>query len=176
VGGVGARYSRPRLISPDDDCSQFSCGDEVYDEWLRRYSLQNHAAGASRTYVTLHGGQVVGYYALATASIQHSDATPKVAKGMPRPVPAVLLGRLAVDQKEQHRGLGSHLVRDAISRTVEAAEIVGIRVLLVHAGSETLCSFYQSLDFEPSPTDPMHLMLLLKDARAIIARSGDDQG
>ena len=134
-------------------------------------ALPNHFAGGARTYVTLQGGQVVGYYALAAASVQHREATPRVAHGMPRPVPAVLLGRLAVDQKEQHRDLGSHLVRDAITRTADAAEIVGIRVLLVHAGSEDLCRFYQGLDFEPSPTDPMHLMLLLKDARAIIARS-----
>ncbi len=79
-----------------------------------------------------------------------------------------------MDQKEQHRGLGSHLVRGAITRTVDAAEIVGIRILLVHAGSEDLCNFYRGLDFEPSPTNPMHLMLLLKDARAIIARSSAD--
>jgi ribosomal protein S18 acetylase RimI-like enzyme len=171
VGGVGPRYSRPRPISQDDDTSQFSCGDEVYDRWLQRFALPNHFGGGARTYVTLLGAQVVGYYALAAASIQHADVTHRVAHGMPRPVPAVLLARLAIDQKEQHRGLGSHLVRDAITRTVEAAEIVGIRILLVHADTDALCGFYQGLDFERSPTNPMHLMLLLKDAKAIITRS-----
>jgi len=85
---------------------------------------------------------------------------------MPQPVPAVLLGRLAVSLKEQGQGLGRYLVRDAILRTLNAASIVGVRVLLVHAASEDVRRFYERLDFEPSPTDPLHLMLLLKDARA----------
>lgn len=165
MGGVGG-YGRPRPIAQDDDTSQFSCGDETLDRWLRRYALMNHVGGGARTYVTTRGGKVAGYYALAATSIQRADATPRAAHGMPQPVPAVLLGRLAVSQKEQGRGLGRHLVRDAIIRTLNAAEIVGIRVLLVHAASEDVRRFYLRLDFEPSPTDPLHLMLLLKDARA----------
>ena len=109
---------------------------------------------------------MVGYYALAATSIQRADLTFKAAHGMPQPVPAVLLGRLAVSQKEQAQGLGRYLVRDAIIRTLNAAAIVGVRVLLVHAASEDVRRFYERFDFEPSPTDPLHLMLLLKDARA----------
>lgn len=165
MGGV-TRYGRPRPILQDDDTSQFSCGDETLDRWLRRYALMNHVGGGVRTYVTTRDREVAGYYALAATSIQRADATSRAGHGMPQPVPAVLLGRLAVDQKEQRHGLGTHLVRDAIIRTLNAAEIVGVRVLLVHAASEDVRRFYLRLEFEPSPTDPLHLMLLLKDARA----------
>lgn len=164
--GRVAGYGRPRPIAQDDDTSQFSCGDEGLDRWLRRYALMNHVGGGARTYVTTRGGEVVGYYALAATSIQRADVTFRAAHGMPQPVPAVLLGRLAVSQKEQGQGLGRYLVRDAILRTLNAAAIVGVRVLLVHAASENVRLFYERLGFEPSPTDPLHLMLLLKDARA----------
>lgn len=164
------RYSRPRPITNDDDLSAFSCGEPSLDEWLRRFALANHLAGGSRCFVTCRQEKVVGYYALATASIQHDDATRRVRQGMPRPIPAVLLGRLAVDQKEQGHGLGKHLLRDAIIRTLDAADLVGVRVLLVDALSEDARAFYLRFDFEPSPTDAMHLMLLLKDARALLHR------
>ena len=87
---------------------------------------------------------------------------------MPNPVPVILLSRLAVDRKEQHKGLGKHLLRDAITRSVQAADIVGVRALLVHALHDSARSFYEHFEFEPSPTDPLHLLLLMKDARAII--------
>lgn len=133
--------------------------------------MMNQVGGGARTYVTTRGGQVVGYYALAATSIQRGDATPRAVHGMPQPVPAVLLGRLAVSQKEQGQGLGRHLVRDAVIRTLNAADIVGVRVLLVHAVSEDVRHLYLRLDFEPSPTDPLQLMLLLKDARASLGGS-----
>jgi GNAT superfamily N-acetyltransferase len=170
VGGVG-EPSRPRPISQKDDTSQFSCGDDQLDEWLRKHAVANHFGGGARTYVTTRGSsQVVGYYALATATVQRADATPRVAKAMPQPIPAILLGRLGVDQKEAGRGLGSALLRDAILRTLEAAEVVGVRVLLVHAASEDARTFYLKRGFEQSPTDSMHLMILLKDARASLER------
>jgi GNAT superfamily N-acetyltransferase len=171
VGRVSPAYSRPGPITQADDTSQFSCGDEVLDQWLRRYALANHFGGGARTYVTLRGSQVVGYYALAVASIQRADAIPRVAKAMPTPVPAILLGRLGVDLKEAGRGLGTHLLRDAIIRTLNAAEVVGVRVLLVHAASEDARNFYLKRGLEPSPTDPMHLMVMLKDARSIVGPS-----
>jgi GNAT superfamily N-acetyltransferase len=159
------RHSAPRPIEPGDDTSVFSSGDTALDEWLKRYALVNHTAGAARVYVTLHEGQVVGYYALAAASIMKSDATERAGRAMPQPIPAILLGRLAVSQKEQGHGLGKHLLRDAIVRTLTAAEAIGVRVLLVHCASESARNFYLNFGFEPSPTDPMHLILMLKDAR-----------
>jgi GNAT superfamily N-acetyltransferase len=163
-------YSTPRPISADDDTSSFSSGDSALDEWLKRYALVNHTAGAARVFVTLRDTQVVGYYALAATSIMRDDATERAAKAMPQPVPAILLGRLAISQKEQGHGLGKHLLRDAVTRTLLAAEAIGVRVLLVHAVSEDARQFYLHFGFEPSPTDPLHLMLLLKDARQAARR------
>ncbi|HWF82027.1 MAG TPA: GNAT family N-acetyltransferase [Streptosporangiaceae bacterium] len=168
MGRVGPGYSRPRPIGQDDDTSQFSCGDDPIDQWLRRYAIANHFGGGARTYVTLRDSQVVGYYALAAASIQRADATPRAAKAMPQPVPAILLGRLGVDRKEAGQGLGTFLLRDAVIRTLGAADVIGVRVLLVHAASEDARNFYLKRGFDPSPTDPMHLMVLLKDARSIL--------
>lgn len=160
-----SRYDAPRPIESGDDTSAFSCGDSALDEWLKRYALVNHNAGAAKVYVALREGQIVGYYALAAASIMRADATERAGKAMPQPIPAILIGRLAVSQKEQGHGLGKHLLRDAITRTLGAAEAIGVRVLLVHCASEDARNFYLNFGFEPSPTDPLHLMLMLKDAR-----------
>lgn len=160
-------YSRPRAIREDDDTATFDSGEPSLDEYLRKRAYANHLQGASRCFVTCRRGRVVGYYALAAAGVQRSDALGKVRRNMPEPVPVILLSRLAVDRKEQGHGLGSHLLRDAIARCVEAAEIIGVRAMLVHALHEDARAFYAHFDFEPSPTDPLHLMLLIKDARAL---------
>ncbi|MEO6503400.1 MAG: GNAT family N-acetyltransferase [Jatrophihabitantaceae bacterium] len=165
-------YSTPRPISSEDDLADFDSGEPSLDEWLKKRSITNQATGASRCFVTCRDGRVVGYYALATGSIQRLEASLRVGQAMPEPIPVVLLGRLAVDLKEQGRLLGSNLLRDAIARTVAAAEIVGIRALLVHALHDRAREFYLHYDFEPSPTDPLHLMLLMKDARKIVRRPG----
>jgi len=161
-------YSTPRPITSDDDLADFDSGEPSLDEWLRKRSITNQATGASRCFLTCSGGRAVGYYALATGSVQRREASTRVSQGMPEPIPVVLLGRLAVDRKEQGRRLGSHLLRDAIARSVAAAEIVGIRALLVHALHDRAREFYLHHDFDPSPTDPLHLMLLMKDARKIV--------
>ena len=80
----------------------------------------------------------------------------------------MLLARLAVDQTEQRRGLGKALLKDALLRTSQAAEIAGIRALLVHAKDDEARAWYASFDFEPSPTDAYHLFLLMKDLRALL--------
>ncbi len=163
-------YSLPRPIAADDDTSSFDSGEPPLDDYLRQRALANHVQGASRCFVTCRAGRVVGYYALASASVQHRDVTGKVRRNMPDPVPVILLSRLAVDRGEQGCGLGKHLLRDAILRSVAASEIIGVRALLVHALNDTACAFYAQFDFEPSPTDPLHVLLLLKDARAAIGR------
>ncbi len=163
-------YSLPRPIAVDDDTSSFDSGEPPLDDYLRQRALANHVQGASRCFVTCRAGRVVGYYALASASVQHRDVTGKVRRNMPDPVPVILLSRLAVDREEQGSGLGKHLLRDAILRSVAASEIIGVRALLVHALNDTACAFYAHFHFEPSPTDPLHLLLLMKDARAAIGR------
>jgi predicted N-acetyltransferase YhbS len=163
-------YGLPRPISEDDDTASFDSGEPSLDEYLRNRALTNHLQGASRCFVTRRDDQIVGYYALASASIQHRDLAGRFRRNMPDPVPAILLSRLAVHHKEQGSGLGRALLRDAIARSVRAAEIVGVRVLLVHALHERARAFYLHFDFEPSPTDPLHLLLLMKDARAAMSR------
>ncbi len=161
-------YSRPRPIREDDDTSTFDSGETTLDTYLRRRALANDVRGASRCFVTCRGGRVVGYYAMAAAGIKRVDAPGKVRRNMPDPIPVILLSRLAVDRQHQHVGLGKHLLRDAIARCVRAADVVGVRAMLVHALDEQARAFYAQFDFETSPTDPLHLMLLIKDARALV--------
>lgn len=163
-------YSLPRRIAEGDDTTEFDSGEPSLDDYLRRRALANHVQGASRCFVTCRDGRVMGYYALASASVQHAEVAGKVRRNMPDPVPVILLSRLAVDGKEQGSGLGKNLLRDAIHRAVEASEIIGVRALLVHALNDTARAFYAHFGFEPSPTDPLHLLLLINDARPIVGR------
>jgi len=160
---VRSGYTVPRLLAVDDHLDGFDSGKPELDQWLVRQAQRNQAGGGSRTYVTTRDGRVVGYYSLATGSVVHAEASGKVRRNQPNPIPVILLGRLAVDRKDQGRGLGAHLLRDAITRTVAAANIVGVRAMLVHALHEQARQFYLNFDFEPSPTDPFHLFLLIKD-------------
>ncbi len=164
-------YSQPVPLTAGAAIDRFDCGEPDLNDWLAKYALGNERSGASRCFVTSRDGLVVGYYALATGSVLQVDATPRIGHGMPEPIPVVLLGRLAVDLKEQGKGLGSDLLRDSITRTVAAADIIGVRAMLVHALNVPAREFYLHYGFERSPTDDDHLMLLLKDARRV-ARGG----
>ena len=140
----------------------------MLDEWLKRRARRNETEGASRTLVICEGRRVVGYHSLAAASVLHSVAASKVRRNMPDPVPAVLLGRLAIDRTLHSRGLGADLLRDAVLRTLSAAETIGVRALLVHAISEQAKSFYERHGFRPSPIEPMTLMITIDEARRIV--------
>ena len=161
-------YSAPRPIREDDDVSAFDCGEPALDEYLRSRALANHVEGASRCYVTCRDGRVVGFYALASASVERRATAGAVRRNMPDPIPVILLSRLAVHRAEQHQGLGRHLLRDAIIRSVRAADLIGVRALLVHAINDDARSFYYANGFVPSPTDPLHLILLIKEARRFV--------
>lgn len=167
---MSGTYSQPRPIQPDDDVADFASSEPDLDDYLRTYALGNHRGGGSRCFVTCLDGPVVGYYALAAGSIARAEATRRVGQSMPNPVPVILIGRLAVDRKHQGRGLGSHLLRDAIAKSVEAGELIGARAILLHAMNDNARSFYLHFNFEPSPTDDYHLMLLMKDARKLVHR------
>ena len=158
------RISAPEKLSPDHDLSQFDCGEPALDDWLKRRALQNEESGASRTYVVCAGKRVVGYYALAVGAVAHSGAPGRIRRNMPDPVPVMVLGRLAVDQTAQGHNSGHGLLRDAILRTIQAAEIAGIRAILVHAISERAKQFYVRSGFTPSPVDPMTLMITVAEA------------
>lgn len=155
VGGMG--------FNPD----RFRCGDESLDRWLRKRAAKNEEEGGTRTFVVCRSGtrEVVGYYALATGGLLPKEATGRVRRNMPAPIPVVILCRLAVDERYHGRGIGKGLVRDAILRTLRAAESVGVRALLVHAIDDRAAKFYRVCGFRPSPVDERTLMLLLKDVR-----------
>ena len=161
-------YSPPRPIHAEDDLASFDCGEPSLNEYLHKRAFRNDQSGASRCYVTLRDGRVVGYYALAMTSIQQASAPGKVRRNMPDPIPAILLSRLATDLKEQGQGLGANLLRDAITKAVEASRIIGARCLLVHALSKNAAAFYAHFEFMESPTDPYHLLLLTKDAEKLV--------
>jgi GNAT superfamily N-acetyltransferase len=142
----------------------FDSGAPELDEWLEHYSWQNQRANNAITYVTVFDGRVVGYYAIAVASVARESAPAPVAKGAPMHVPCLLLARLAVERKTQGHGLGRGLLVDALQRTVGLAESVGIRALLVHARDEAARQFYLAqAEFQESPSDPLHLLLPVKD-------------
>lgn len=156
-------------LLPTHEVDAFDCGKEPLNVFLRRFAFVNQHNGSSRTYVTCRAMRVAGYYSLAVGSVMGETAPPRVTKGLARhPVPVMLLTRLAVDLTEQRTGIGKGLQKDALLRTVQAADIAGIRALLVHAKDETARAWYPAYDFEASPTDPLHLFLLLKDIRAIV--------
>jgi GNAT superfamily N-acetyltransferase len=154
----------------DHPVENFDCGRDELNRYLVRYAWQNLQAGAARTYVGIVGAIIVGYHSLVVASVTLEDAPERLAKGLAKhPVPAMLLARIATDHRWQGKGVAGALLRDAIQRTLRAAEIAPIRALAVHAKDEEARHFYERFDFVPSPTDPMHLFVLLNDARRIIA-------
>lgn len=154
----------PEPISEAHLIESFSCGVPVLDEWLKRRALKNEVAGASRTFVISQDKQVVGYYTLATGSIEHHNAPGKIRRNMPNPIPVVVLGRLAVDRQWQHAGMGRGLLKDALLRSLSVSKQAGIRALLVHTLSEDAKRFYTRNGFLESPLDPMTLMIALQDA------------
>ena len=163
-------FSAVQKLDASHEVDAFDCGKEPLDRFLQRHALVNLKAGSAQTYVVCRGEQrVVGYYSLAVGAVEHADAPSRVGKGLPRhPIPVMLLARLAVDRSEQGNGLGKALLKDSLLRTAQAADIAGIRALLVHAKDDEARAWYEQFDFDPSPTDPYHLFLLMKDLRALL--------
>jgi GNAT superfamily N-acetyltransferase len=160
--------SAPAPLANHHELAEFNSGQPVLDDWLSKRARAKQASGASRTFVVCEGNRVIAYYALASGAVKLPEAPSRLRRNMPDPIPVAVLGRLAVDQAYHGRGLGRALVRDAGARLLQAAEILGIRGLLVHAISEDAKAFYLALGFTPSPLDPMTLMVSLGD----LARAG----
>lgn len=163
-------YSAITPLDGSHDLVPFDCGQEPLNRYLQRFALTNQKAGAARTYVVCsEEGGVVGYYSLSVGSVSHAETPGRISRGLARhPIPVMLLARLAVDGRKQGAGLGRALLKDALLRTHQAAGIAGIRALLVHAKDDRARNWYRRFDFEPSPTDPYHLFLLMKDLRALL--------
>lgn len=146
---------------------EFTCGQPELDRFLIRHALQAQQAGSSQTYVGVNDKTVIGFYSLVVSEVKHADAPERVAKGMPRfPIPLLVLARLAVRSEWQGRRIGAGLLLDALGRTLQVADIAGMRALAVHAKDDSAASFYRHFGFVPSPTDSRHLFMLLKDIRA----------
>nr|WP_303657314.1 GNAT family N-acetyltransferase [Asticcacaulis aquaticus] len=129
--------------------------------------MANQTANSAVTYVGLAGDEIVGFYSLVVGEVYYDDAPERLKKGLARhPVPVMLLARLAIGKAWQGRGLGAGLLKDAIRRTLQAADIAGVRALIVHAKDDRARAFYERYDFQPSPSDPLHLYALIKDLRA----------
>jgi predicted N-acetyltransferase YhbS len=160
--------SRPEPLSDAHDLGEFSSGVASLDDWLRRRARANQVSGASRTFVVAENDKVAGYYALASGGIAVASTVGRFRRNMPDPIPVVVLGRLAVDRVQQGRGLGRALFRDCALRVAHAANEIGIRGIVVHATSEEAKAFYIALGFDPSPAEPMTLMVTLTDIRHLI--------
>jgi GNAT superfamily N-acetyltransferase len=165
------RFDLPRKLAAIHDVASFDCGNPALNQFLQRFALVNQKANSAQTYVCCERGTVTvaGFYSLAVGSVEPSMAANRVIKGLAKhPVPVMILARLAVDRRYQSAGLGRALLKDALLRTVQAADIAGIRAILVHAKDDDARTWYIHWGFEPSPTDPYHLFLLIKDLRAIV--------
>jgi GNAT superfamily N-acetyltransferase len=135
--------------------------------------MTNQQNDSARTYVLHRSGRVVAYYSLSAGSVSREESPARIAKGLARhPIGVILLARLAVDLRQRGAGLGKTLLVDALSRAMTAADEIGARAILVHAIDDEAASFYKKFGFEPSPLDPKHLMLLMKDLRATMKSIG----
>ncbi len=155
---------RPRPLDPADVLDAFDCGDPELDGWLKRIARMAHGGRTARVYVAADDQRrVVGYYALAAGQVERHMLPERMRHGTPTTVAIATLARLAVDRRHQRQGLGLALVSDAARRVLEAAEILGIRALVVHAANERAAAFYREAGFDPSPTDSLHQVVLIKD-------------
>ncbi|MCC7256774.1 MAG: GNAT family N-acetyltransferase [Gammaproteobacteria bacterium] len=153
------------------EVDSFDCGQAELNRFLKQQAWVSQQANSARTYVLAERGVVRGYFSLAAGSVAHESASTRVRKGQARhAIPVILLARLAVDRALQGQGVGAALLKDALLRTAAAAETIGARALLVHAKDERARGFYEHFGFEPSPSDPLHLMLVMKDLKARIRR------
>lgn len=147
----------------------FDCGNPDLTSWLHEIALLAQRKHTARVFVIHRKRRVFGYYTLSMAHVYRADAPRSLRGGVPREIPCVLLGRLAVDQREQGRGVGRALVKDAIHRTARAAVEVGAVAMLVHATDDRARAFYEGIDFLPSPTNPLHLFLPMGDIVTLLA-------
>ena len=169
-----SRYAPIELLNAGHDRAAFGCRSEAQTGWLREHALAAQQADTARVYVASEAGQVrvSGYYAMTAGSVAREAAPPRTTQGTGRyRVPVAILTRLGVDIGEQGRGLGGALVRDALLQTAWIADRIGVRALLIHAENNAAVAFYRHLTpaFESSPTDPLHLILLMKDLRRAVA-------
>ena len=169
--GTNMELKAPERLEPHHLLESFDCGIHSLNDWLKRRARMNEREGASRSYVVCAGQEVVGYYCLAAGSVCCLDVPGRVRRNMPDPLPVMVIGRLAIHREWQGQGLGRALLRDAALRTLSAAEVAGVRAILVHALSEEAKRFYIRWGFMESPTNPMTLVITLQDVKKSLGLS-----
>ena len=167
---MSRRYREPTPRAPEHIVEEFTCRSAEQTDWLRRFARQSDASGTTKVFAVteVDDDRVVAYYAWCMAQLAIDDAPARVRKGAGRyPQPVALLARLGVDVAHEGQGLGAGLFRDVIVRLLSIDETIGCRGLLIHAESTDARDFYRHLvpELEHSPTDDLHLVLLMKDAR-----------
>jgi GNAT superfamily N-acetyltransferase len=166
---AGRPYGAVEELTASHNVGTFDCGSDAQTEWLREHALQSHRGGMGRVVIVrrLIDDVVVGFYALTTGSVLHADAPRRLTQGSGAyDIPVILLTRLGVDLSEQGAGLGRALVKNAFQRVERISREVGVKALLIHAENDEALGFYDRIaNFDPSPSDPMHLLLLMKDLR-----------
>jgi GNAT superfamily N-acetyltransferase len=160
--------SPPEPLADHHELGDLDSGEPSLDDWLTRRARANQVSGASRTYVVSHDNRVIAYYALASGAVTVGTATGRSRRNMPDPIPVAVLARLAVDRAWRGQGIGRALFRDAALRVTNAADAIGIRGIVVHAISDEAKRFYVARGFDPSPREPMTLMVTLRDIRAVL--------
>lgn len=156
-------FKGPELLTAAHDVSRFDCGMAPLNTWLQKHALPNQESRATRTVVVCADKRVVGYYALAAGSVVHQEATGRVRRNMPEPIPMALLGRLAVDTSAQGFGVGAGLLRDGLLRVLQAADLLGIRGVMVDALDDNAKRFYERFGFRPSAAIPLKLMVTMQE-------------
>ena len=156
------RYQAPELLTSEHILSQFNCGEEMLNQWLKRHALKNQISQASRTFVLADEARnVLAYYAMASGAVAHCQATGNIRRNMPDPIPVIILARLAVDKSLQGQHIGAAMLKDAVLRAKSVSQQIGVRALLVHALNDNARHFYLNYGFQASPIDALTLMLKL---------------
>lgn len=167
---MSSGYTALRLLEPSDDIASFDCGVPSLDTYLHKRALANQIADVGRCYVTTHDSRVVAYYTLGGGSVTLAELPTRLRKNMPRIVPTLVIGRLAVDREHRGRGLAAGMVRHAVLNAVAVADIGGFKMLIVHTDNDASRAFWRHHEFDPMPENDYHLMLTLKDARAALGQ------
>jgi GNAT superfamily N-acetyltransferase len=154
-------WASPLPISTTHEMGEFSCGKPELDNWLKTRAMKAEGRSARTYVVTESPNRVVAFYTLSAKSVRIEQIPNRLARNMPKDIPVILLGRMAVDENHKAKGLGQHLLRDAMLRSIAGAEIIGARALIVEAMDRQAAAFYQKLGFLQFPPDTMAFFMPL---------------
>ncbi len=163
-------FEAPVLLSEKHDFDDFGTGEAILDEWLKKRASSNQQLGASRTFVICpkQSQKVIGFYSLSMGQIIANDTIGSMRRNMPAQIPAVILGRLAIDLNWQRKGLGSALIFDCMRRSLRASEEVAARLVIVHAISQAAEEFYKRQGFTKLPAPEPTLAIDLVRYRSLL--------